>query len=98
MPDNFEKWPVVALMAFIAIVSMAVLVIFVRLNAKADEKKSAAITALSVSLTTLSERTGETNRRLDELCEKQTDALVLWAGRPCLIGVKGDKGNQGDPA
>ena len=91
VPADFDKWPSLAMMIFLCLSSLGVAALAMKLNAKAAEKReevwrdqlkgmqehAKGLQAFAVALTTQADRQGEENVRLNEMCEKQGQALDL---------------------
>lgn len=90
VPDDFKTWPVTAMLALIALASLALAFFTIRglFKLQAEHVKVAMTQAQNAAI--LNDQIAETNTRLNELCQKQGDLNHELGTRPCVAAkVKG---------
>lgn len=71
LPDNFQAWPVTAMLAFISLTCIAVVVFCVKKAFAVASESAKAMTAQAVAQTKLADAIMVTNTRMDEMAQKQ---------------------------
>jgi len=80
MPDNFERWPIVAMMTFICIVCLGILSYVL-------SQTFSSINKLAVSIAAQNEKIAEQTKLQSELNGKLTELNISIASKPCAMST-----------
>lgn len=90
IPEDFGKWPVVALLTFICVVSLIINYCLVKSlfqmidkNREVESQRITSVANLTASITAQAEKMGEQNTLYRELAGKQSDMIKVFASKPC---------------